>query len=130
MSYPIPAEQGHPMAMKQDTPAPPSAARDHGEVAGRERTFTVVGAADGAPERALFVFPPPGDQPDLLTDRLGHRAIGVVYHPQREHWGNYVPTVLGSRYNAFCWFDETRPVHPLHLPRVDTREPETYPAGV
>jgi erythromycin esterase len=83
-----------------------------------------------APPRALFVFPADGEQrPDLLTEELDHRAIGVVYHPERERWGNYVPTVLGERYDAFCWFDESRAVHPLHL-RADAREPETFPSGV
>lgn len=82
-----------------------------------------------APGRALFTFPR-DDRPDLLADELGHRAIGVVYHPEREHRGNYVPTVLGDRYDAFLWFDETRALHPLHVRRVDALEPETYPTGV
>ena len=36
---------------------------------------------------------------DFLTER-GHRAIGVVYHPEYEHLGNYVPTILPYRYDA------------------------------
>jgi erythromycin esterase len=83
-----------------------------------------------APPDALFVFPPPADRPDLLVDELPHRAIGVVYRPERERWGNYVPSVLGARYDAFFWFDETHAVRPLHTDRVDTRELETYPTGV
>ncbi|WP_442788391.1 erythromycin esterase family protein [Dactylosporangium sp. NBC_01737] len=82
-----------------------------------------------APPQALFVFPP-RDRPDLLTDELGHRAIGVVYDPEREHWGNYVPTVLGDRYDAFCWFDESHGVRPLLTRAVDVFEPETFPSGV
>jgi erythromycin esterase len=82
-----------------------------------------------APEQALFVFPRDG-QPDVLTDELDHRAIGVVYHPDREKYGNYVPTVLGERYDAFCWFDQSQAVRPLHLHAADTLEPETYPSGV
>jgi erythromycin esterase-like protein len=66
-----------------------------------------------APERALFLWPPDGL--DLLTHELDHRAIGVVYHPERERWGNYVPTVLGRRYDAFLWFDETTALLPLEL---------------
>jgi hypothetical protein len=31
----------------------------------------------------------------------GQRAIGVVYNPQYEKYGNYVPTNLSSRYDAF-----------------------------
>jgi erythromycin esterase-like protein len=82
-----------------------------------------------APERALLVF---GEQRsgDLLTDWLGHRAIGVVYDPERERWGNYVPTRLGDRYDAFVWLDQTRGVRPLRTRDVSTAEPETYPAGV
>ena len=38
-------------------------------------------------------------------------AIGVVYHPQQEA-GNYVPTVLTERYDAFLYLDETRALHP------------------
>ncbi|MFI5493862.1 erythromycin esterase family protein [Actinoplanes sp. NPDC051859] len=83
-----------------------------------------------APERALFVFPPRAEQPPLLTDELTHRAIGVVYRPERERWGNYVPTVLGERYDAFLWFDDTSAVRPLHTVGIDTREPETFPSGV
>ncbi|MFJ1454789.1 erythromycin esterase family protein [Nocardia sp. N2S4-5] len=69
-----------------------------------------------APERGVFVFPS-GDRPDLLGDELGHRAIGVVYHPEREQWGNYVPTVLGDRYDAFFWFDRTHALHALSAMR-------------
>ena len=66
-----------------------------------------------APPCALFVWP--STSADLLADELDHRAIGVVYHPERERWGNYVPTVLGDRYDAFLWFDETRALRPLAL---------------
>ena len=83
-----------------------------------------------APECALFVFPTEDPRPDLLTEALPHRAIGVVYRPERERWGNYVPTILGDRYDAFLWIDETRALRPLHTLRVDAHEPETYPSGV
>ncbi len=83
----------------------------------------------GAPPQALFVFPR-DHRPDLLTDRLDHRAIGVVYQPRYERRGNYVPTRLGGRYDAFLWFDETTAVRPLTLTKVDAREPETFPSGV
>ena len=46
-----------------------------------------------------------------------------------ESWGNYVPTRLGERYDAFIWCDETTALHPL--PALATPgEMETYPAGV
>lgn len=62
--------------------------------------------------------------------KRGHRAIGVVYDPNREY-GNYVPTVLPKRYDAFLLFAETHAVHPLHLKAVTHGEvPETYPSAV
>ena len=82
-----------------------------------------------APQRALFVFPA-GDRPRWLTDVLGHRAIGVVYHPQRERGTYYVPTRLAERYDAFCWFDETSALRPLHREPMPVGELETYPTGV
>ncbi len=61
----------------------------------------------------------------------GHRAIGVVYDPKQERFGNYVPTVLPNRYDAFLFIDESEALHPLHLAPYDTEEPpETYPWGV
>jgi erythromycin esterase len=81
-----------------------------------------------APDRALLVFPRDG-RPDLLTHEIDHRAIGVVYRPPRESPGNYVPTVLGERYDAFCWFDTSRAVRPLPTRPVPA-EPEAWPSGV
>ncbi|PEZ80415.1 protein-L-isoaspartate O-methyltransferase [Bacillus sp. AFS017274] len=49
----------------------------------------------------------------LFQDRLGHRAIGVVYRPEYEQYGNYVPSVMSDRYDAFIYIDETQALHPL-----------------
>jgi erythromycin esterase len=59
---------------------------------------------------------------------LGHRAIGVVYHPDRER-GNYVPTLLTSRYDALLYIDESEALHPLHLKPAGDQMPATYPFG-
>ncbi len=65
-----------------------------------------------------------------LDEPIGHRAIGVVYEPSHERWGNYVPTIVPRRYDAFLYLDETRAVDPLHMPvRMDGEPPETYPSG-
>ncbi|ODT99382.1 MAG: protein-L-isoaspartate O-methyltransferase [Planctomycetes bacterium SCN 63-9] len=60
----------------------------------------------------------------------GQRAIGVVYHPQYENYGNYVPTDLARRYDALLFLDETRALRPLAVP-LDLHEeiPETFPSG-
>ncbi|MGX5358039.1 erythromycin esterase family protein [Kocuria sp. KH4] len=64
-----------------------------------------------------------------LSGRLGHRAIGVVYHPWREA-GNYVPTRMGERYDALLWFEETSALRPLaHEPPPEEPELGTEPSG-
>jgi erythromycin esterase len=61
---------------------------------------------------------------------LGHRAIGVVYHPQYEHLGNYVPSLMPYRYEAFIYLDETSALHPLHIKPSGHQIPETFPFGL
>jgi erythromycin esterase-like protein len=65
-----------------------------------------------------------------LDEPIGHRAIGVVYDPDHERWGNYVPTVVPGRYDAFIYIEESRALDPLHMPvRVDA-EAEMDPSGM
>jgi erythromycin esterase len=64
-----------------------------------------------------------------LTQVKGHRAIGVVYDPDFEHRGNYVPTSLANRYDAFIFLDHTNAIAPLNVPFEKHRFPETYPHG-
>lgn len=66
----------------------------------------------------------------LMGNRIGHRAVGVVYNPEFEKYGNYVPTVLPMRYDAFIYLDETSALHPLHIKPDGHQMPETYPFGV
>ncbi len=58
-----------------------------------------------------------------LQKRIGHRAIGVVYDPKFEQYGNYVPTIIQERYDAFVYFDETEAVHPIHFTSRGSKEP-------
>ncbi|MER7499334.1 erythromycin esterase family protein [Nonomuraea pusilla] len=94
---------------------------------------------EALPFRAALFLPPAGggvgggaphDGPAWYDQPMGHRAIGVVYDPDRERWGNYVPTVLSRRYDAFVWLDETRALHPLHGEPSGDQEPETYPSAM
>lgn len=72
-----------------------------------------------------------GDEADPVFDEpRGHRAIGVVYNPDRERYGNYVPTNLRRRYDALLSFEGTRALHPLHLRPEPSQMPLTFPAGV
>ncbi|WP_256358300.1 erythromycin esterase family protein [Bacillus sp. sid0103] len=49
---------------------------------------------------------------------IGHRAIGVVYRPEYEHFGNYVPSNMGKRYDSFIFLDQTKALQPLVLEHV------------
>ena len=66
----------------------------------------------------------------FMENHIGHRAIGVVYNPKYEQYGNYVPTILPMRYDAFIYLDETHGLHPLHIKPDGHQVPETYPFGV
>lgn len=80
-------------------------------------------------EDKLLIFADAEDKDGLLEPR-GHRAIGVVYEPAHERYGNYVPTVLPRRYDAFLYLDETQALHPLRVRTSEDGEPpETFPSG-
>lgn len=49
----------------------------------------------------------------MFNELIGHRAIGVVYHPDYEAYGNYVPSKIASRYDAFIHIDQTNALSPL-----------------
>lgn len=110
------------------------AARGWGEP---EKVFTMPEAIHGSHEdllhRALgspatLVFGDDRSGP-WLAARRGHRAIGVVYDPRHEA-GNYVPTVMGGRYDALVWLEDASALHPLRH-ELPPREPEyeTEPTG-
>ena len=67
-----------------------------------------------------------------FAEPIGHRAIGVVYRPGGERWGNYVPSIIPHRYDAMIYVDETNAVDALHMPVTVAGgdEPETYPSGM
>jgi erythromycin esterase-like protein len=46
---------------------------------------------------------------------LGHRAIGVVYDPELEHLGNYVPSYVAKRYDAFIFIHESTALRPIFI---------------
>ncbi len=50
---------------------------------------------------------------ELFNDWIGHRAIGVVYNPDFEAYGNYVPSRVGSRYDAFIYIHQSKALRPL-----------------
>jgi erythromycin esterase-like protein len=68
-------------------------------------------------------------QNDRLHKSQGHRAIGVVYRPQFEQFGNYVPSVIPERYDAFLFLDRTKALHPLDIHPAEKGAPDLYPWG-
>jgi len=66
----------------------------------------------------------------MMENHIGHRAVGVVYKPEYEQYGNYVPTIVPLRYDAFIYLDKTSELHPLHIIPNGNQIPETYPFGV
>jgi erythromycin esterase-like protein len=66
-------------------------------------------------------------QNENLMNSIGHRAIGVQYDPTSE-LGNYVPSIIPNRYDAFVFIDKTRALRPINIqPRNEP--PDTYPSG-
>jgi erythromycin esterase len=102
-----------------------------------EQRMTVPDARPGSHEQllhealhgsALLDFGDDRARPWLSTT-AGHRAIGVVYAPQQEG-SNYVPTMMGRRYDALLWLEETTALVPLHREGPpDEAEFETEPSG-
>ena len=55
------------------------------------------------------------DASSILHTVIGHRAIGVVYEPAHERFGNYVPSSMADRYDAFVHLDRTTALQPLPI---------------
>lgn len=78
----------------------------------------------------LFLTKDLRGHPECL-DPHPHRAIGVVYNPEQDRFGNYVPTILPDRYDAFMYIDETKGLHPLEMvPEKEQQPPDTFPWGL
>lgn len=105
---------------------------------GEMKEMNLPKAIEGSVERILhrqgaknklLIFDEESPLKEAFKERLGHRAVGVVYDPHRER-GNYVPSNLSDRYDAFLYIDKTKGVHPLHIEPNGDRTPETYPFGI
>lgn len=77
----------------------------------------------------LLIFNDNSPLKEIFSEKLGHRAVGVVYDPHSER-GNYVPSIISDRYDAFLFIDKTKALHPLHIKPDGHLVPETYPFGI
>lgn len=66
-------------------------------------------AANAGDQVILFIE----ENRHLFNDWIGHRAIGVVYNPEFEAYGNYVTSRVGNRYDAFVFVNQTTALKPL-----------------
>lgn len=102
---------------EQRMPLPPAPAGTH---------EALLHEALGMP--AVLRFPADPSSP-WLSEPRGHRAVGVVYAPARDA-GNYVPTVIGARYDALIWLERTTSLMPLRHEAIPQEpEYETEPTG-
>jgi len=95
----------------------------------RERSWEHYLHRSGAGNKLLFMEDLMHEDA-LMEKHLGHRAVGVVYDPRHEQFGNYVPTILPLRYDAFVHIEETRALFPLHMEPEGHVMPDTFPFGV
>ncbi|AGK53743.1 putative erythromycin esterase [Bacillus sp. 1NLA3E] len=54
----------------------------------------------------------------IFNHVIGHRAIGVVYNPKHEQYGNYVPSVISQRYDAFIYINHSNALKPIQMEKV------------
>lgn len=81
------------------------------------------------PENKLIITGDVKEYP-LMSKRHQHRAIGVVYDPYMESYGNYVPSLIPQRYDAFIFLDESKALHPIDTKKEKSLTPETFPFGI
>ena len=79
------------------------------------------------PENKIILSSEIKDQ-EYLKQPIGHRAVGVVYHPHLEMYGNYVPSIIPLRYDAFLFINKSRALHPISIPLKNV-PPDLYPWG-
>jgi erythromycin esterase-like protein len=97
----------------------------------REDSYEAIFHASGVPNFLLGLkhLSELGPGADWLYQTRDERAIGVVYDPDRERFGNYVPSQLANRYDAYLFFDQTLAVEPLDQ-GFEPPGLETYPQGL
>jgi protein-L-isoaspartate(D-aspartate) O-methyltransferase len=80
-------------------------------------------------ERALVDLAGNPDLAQRLAEPRLERFIGVIYRPETERASHYMHASLGRQFDAFVWFDETKPVKSLAAPRIEAGD-DLYPFGL
>ncbi len=95
--------------------------------AGKEGSFEAMCHEAGD---QFFIFSDDLRKSDFFEKAIPHRAVGVVYHPEREQYGNYVPSIIPNRYDAFIFFDRSDALNAIPVGAEKKKLPETYPFGL
>ncbi|MGJ0508359.1 MAG: erythromycin esterase family protein [Methylocystis sp.] len=111
------SDWGGPMEVKTVTPA----REDSYEYAFR-KTGVARSLTDWRDRRSRALV-------EALSEPMLERAIGVVYRPETELLSHYFEAVLAEQFDAYVWFEETKPVTPLPVGRPHGA-PDTYPFGL
>ncbi|HZD60310.1 MAG TPA: erythromycin esterase family protein [Anaerolineae bacterium] len=77
----------------------------------------------------IVLFPADKGGAQLLLERKGHRAVGVVYDPNAE-FANYIQTILSDQYDAFLYIDKTSALRSLNIEPVSDGPPDTFPSAM
>ena len=56
--------------------------------------------------------------------------MGVVYNPEHRRFGNYFPSILRERNDAFIFVDETNELHPINIEFNGHQISETNPSAM
>lgn len=85
------------------------------------KTMSIPKAKSGSLENELnkvdldsfYVIFDKKDREEQNLKVVGHRAVGVVYNPNKDR-RQFVPTIVPLRYDALLFFKETTALHTLH----------------
>ncbi|HUX87311.1 MAG TPA: erythromycin esterase family protein [Chloroflexota bacterium] len=91
---------GGPPELKEVPPASPGTYEDLLHQIGIERLFVPTRQLRGTPAASLF-------------DGRRERAIGVVYNPAYEHFGNYFKAALAEQFDGYIFVDRSSAVKPM-----------------
>ena len=89
--------------------------------------------AEAGPPRFLLDLQADPELRDRLASPRLQRFVGVIHRPESERESHYADAAPSRQYDAWVWFDATRPVSapeaaPPDAPRAGARE--TWPFGV
>lgn len=106
---------GGPPELKRVPPAAPGTYEDLFHQTGTPRLFLPLKSLRGQPVAGLL-------------NRRQERAIGVVYNPAYEHYGNYFRANLVEQFDGYIFADRTSAVNPIWIALREPGRPTRHAA--